>query len=406
MSARGQHGVSLIELMVALLVGSLLMIGLVQVFSASRTAYQLSTGLARTQENGRFAMDMLQRDLRVAGHFGCVNDQARFLPGNVTPSRPALVSTFMTADAQVAGNYAAVTEPALRFDVPIMGYNAIGTSPGATLTLPSVPSVAVAGTAWQPAIPEAIFARMTALPVAGSDVLVLRHFHPAGAQIDSVTPGETTEIDFVDDHVGRLTEGVTEPSMFGIADCMTAAVFGASGANLSSGSLSVAAGGGNVRGLAEQAFVDGQAMLYRAESLVYYVGVNGQGNPALYRLRHALSDGDVTAAPEELVEGIDSLQLVFGQDSNVDAASVPTGNIGISATADAIGDDDAWRRVGLVQLGVVARSIDPAAAAQRNVSDAVPPLSLLGLTIAPPADAHYRATYEDAVALRNRLFGN
>ncbi|MCY0536225.1 PilW family protein, partial [Klebsiella pneumoniae] len=83
-----QAGVTLIELLVALGIGALLILGLVEVFSASRTAYQLSTGLARSQENGRFALDILQRDIRMAGHVGCVNDQARFLPENITPSRP------------------------------------------------------------------------------------------------------------------------------------------------------------------------------------------------------------------------------------------------------------------------------------------------------------------------------
>ena len=76
-SKRSIRGLSLIELMIALLIGSILMIGVVQVFAASRTAYQLSEGMSRVQENGRFALDYLQRDIRMAGHFGCVNDQAR-----------------------------------------------------------------------------------------------------------------------------------------------------------------------------------------------------------------------------------------------------------------------------------------------------------------------------------------
>src|SRR5690606_21928152 len=79
---RGAAGLSLIELMIALAIGSLLILALVEVFAASRAAYMLATGLARTQENGRFAIDILQRDLRMAGHAGCVNDQARFLPAN------------------------------------------------------------------------------------------------------------------------------------------------------------------------------------------------------------------------------------------------------------------------------------------------------------------------------------
>ena len=47
--------------------------------AASRTASRLAEGNARAQENGRFAQEFLQRDIRMAGHFGCVNDQAHFV---------------------------------------------------------------------------------------------------------------------------------------------------------------------------------------------------------------------------------------------------------------------------------------------------------------------------------------
>ena len=78
-SRRTSQGLSLIELMIALLIGTILLLGVVQVFGASRTAYQLSEGMSRTQENARFALDYLQRDIRMAGHFGCVNDQAHWV---------------------------------------------------------------------------------------------------------------------------------------------------------------------------------------------------------------------------------------------------------------------------------------------------------------------------------------
>ncbi len=56
-SRQTMSGLSLIELMIALTIGLIIMLGVVQVFAASRTAYQLSEGLARVQENSRFAMD-------------------------------------------------------------------------------------------------------------------------------------------------------------------------------------------------------------------------------------------------------------------------------------------------------------------------------------------------------------
>src|SRR5690606_38678649 len=104
------RGLSLIELMIALVIGTVLMIGIIQVFSSSRAAYQLSEGVARAQENGRFALDYLQRDIRMAGHFGCVNDQA------MMRQNPATLKT----------TFSAAIHPSLDFGVSIQGYEADG----------------------------------------------------------------------------------------------------------------------------------------------------------------------------------------------------------------------------------------------------------------------------------------
>lgn len=409
MRRRAETGVTLIELLVALGIGALLILGLVEVFSASRTAYQLSTGLARTQENGRFALDVLQRDVRMAGHAGCVNDQARFLPENITPSRPALVSTFLSAADQAAGNYApAGLSYALRFDIPIEAYEATGTGSGATYTLPATPTVATTAGSWAPAMPAALFAALQR-PLVGSDIIVLRNFTPTGAQITSFAAGDPAVVEYEPSHAQRLTEGVSEPRLFGIADCMGAAVFKGDYTDITSGRLDVVTGNGNVTPLGTLPIAPGQAMLYRADSLVYYIGLNGQGVPALFRLRHAIDDaGAVTSFNEELVEGIEMMQLRFGQDSFTGAGNRPSGNIGSATMANALAGPshpEAWRRVGLVQIGLVARSAEAAAAGQRNADEA-PPLSTLGLTVNAPADTFYRAVYEDSIALRNRLFGN
>lgn len=407
---RIQSGVTLIELMIALAIGALLILGLVEVFSASRTAYQLSTGLARSQENGRFAMDILQRDVRMGGHAGCVNDQARFLPENVTPSRPALVSAFLSLEDQANGNYAAADlHDALRFDKALEAYEANDTGGGEPYVLPGTPVAAESRGGWTPQLPEILFSALQD-PLPGSDILVLRNFTPTGAQITSFTAGETATVEFEEAHAARLTEGVASPRLFAIADCMGAAVFKGDYTDITDGEISVGIGTGNVTPLATLPVAPGQAMLYRADSLVYYIGLNGQGVPALYRLRYAMDDaGNVVSFNEELVEGIELMQLRFGQDSFTAADQRPSGNIGTATTADALvgpTNEEAWRRVGLVQIGLVARSAEPAAAGQRQASDVTPPLSTLGLTVTPPADTFYRTVYEDSIALRNRLFGN
>lgn len=96
MSGRGvtrqpdrQRGVSLIELMVAVVVGLLLLGGLIQVYLSNKQSYNAQEQLARMQESGRFAMDMITRDLRRSGYWGGNVDLDTINLGNPGPVAPA-----------------------------------------------------------------------------------------------------------------------------------------------------------------------------------------------------------------------------------------------------------------------------------------------------------------------------
>ncbi len=67
---RRQTGLTLIELMVALAIGSFLMIGAIQVYSQSRQAFVVNESIARVQETAQFAMDTIESDLRMASNWG------------------------------------------------------------------------------------------------------------------------------------------------------------------------------------------------------------------------------------------------------------------------------------------------------------------------------------------------
>jgi type IV pilus assembly protein PilW len=66
-------GVSLIELMVSLVIGSLLIIGAVTVYMQSRTTYRTNEAAARLQETVRYALDVIEPDIRMAGYWGLTN---------------------------------------------------------------------------------------------------------------------------------------------------------------------------------------------------------------------------------------------------------------------------------------------------------------------------------------------
>jgi type IV pilus assembly protein PilW len=68
-----QHGVTLIELMVAMVLGLLVAGGIITVFSSTSSSSKAQTQLARLQEEGRFAITRLASDLRMANGQYCNN---------------------------------------------------------------------------------------------------------------------------------------------------------------------------------------------------------------------------------------------------------------------------------------------------------------------------------------------
>ncbi|MCC7220470.1 MAG: PilW family protein [Candidatus Contendobacter sp.] len=63
-----QRGLTLIEIMVALLIGVFLLAGVIQIFIVNKQTYRVQENLSRMQENGRFAIDYLNHYIRLAGY--------------------------------------------------------------------------------------------------------------------------------------------------------------------------------------------------------------------------------------------------------------------------------------------------------------------------------------------------
>ncbi|MEP6907360.1 MAG: PilW family protein [Pseudoxanthomonas sp.] len=401
------HGLSLIELMIALLISSLLVLGLIQIFSASRTAYQLSQGIARNQESSRFAVDFLSRDLRMAGHSGCVNDQSLLSTDGTTITGGNIRSLFLNNANRDSNGVAALPFP-LRFDVSIQGFEANGTAPGNSMTIPAV-RAAGAGSDWSPAAP----AWITDLnPLAGSDIVVLRFLSAEESPISALSVGTTSTISYPSSSATLATGG---SGLYAIADCRSATVFQAKPPVPTATTLTVDQSGLNLSTLdfvsaqdSSLAYKAGSTSLFRAESMVYYVALNPENEPALYRTRWTAAPGSaaLTRVSEELVDGVEALQFLYGRDAVTDLTKPPSGYISSMVTAATIGNEvnaGLWRRVGAVQVGLMMRNTGDRAAAPQAQSD----LAVLQVTMPPEqADGNYRSVYETTVALRNRLYGN
>lgn len=66
-----QAGFSLIELMVAMVIGLIILLGLVSLFTSSSNLNRAQTGLSLLQENGRYAMMRIKQDIQNAGRKHC-----------------------------------------------------------------------------------------------------------------------------------------------------------------------------------------------------------------------------------------------------------------------------------------------------------------------------------------------
>lgn len=70
-AATRQKGLSLIEVLIALLLGLILMIGITHLFMLNARTHRTSDEVARLQETGRFGIETIAADLRMAGYQGC-----------------------------------------------------------------------------------------------------------------------------------------------------------------------------------------------------------------------------------------------------------------------------------------------------------------------------------------------
>lgn len=120
LSYRKEAGLSIVELMIALLLASLLTLGLVQIFTSNSQTSRVNEASARVQESGRLASDIMARVIRNAAYWGCVS-QSR-LDSMLRDGQGFDVSRLMTGvmveDDVAAGNTWGAVEGS---DVLILG---------------------------------------------------------------------------------------------------------------------------------------------------------------------------------------------------------------------------------------------------------------------------------------------
>ncbi|MFC4822291.1 PilW family protein [Dokdonella ginsengisoli] len=95
------RGFSLLEIMIALTLGLLLSIGIMTLFSGTSRTNKLQDGLARLQENGRFAVTRMEQDLRMFGAQYCSNTTGPSSPDAAVPMVPVRAPMVYATDLQL-----------------------------------------------------------------------------------------------------------------------------------------------------------------------------------------------------------------------------------------------------------------------------------------------------------------
>jgi len=334
------RGFSLVELMVALVISLILLGGVIKIYESSKQAYRAQDNQARLQENGRFAMYFLAKDIRMAGYMGC-NQLSQINP-NVIANNPPMAPLFNAET--VIGGYDGGTWPA---SFPVKPANL----------------------------------------VAGTDALLVRHASSTGVSLTGNMSVDTAKI-----QVGSNPGNYQAGDILFITDCSSADIFRATSVSKGTGGIITIAHASNQNTgnrLSKAYNTDAQVMAF--DYSLYYIGTTAApGVDALYRVTANSSSG---GGPEELVDGVRNMQFLYGLDTNGNGSA---DEYRTASEVDAMPVSNGWPTVVSVRVSLLLVSQDNFLTHTRQE------LRFNGALYKAPDNRMY-AAFGDTVTLRNRI---
>jgi len=348
------RGFSLIELMIAMVLGLLVAEGIYILFASAGKVNTTQTALARLQENGRIAIDIIANDLRSAGRLPC---GAKSDPLVYTDALPSHIAG-QPAQAQVPPGASAGAPYPLDRDI-FLG----GSTCKAKSCSPSVAGVPKAGLAAGDKVP-------------GTDVLTVRYLQGDGLPATGVAQvcnaaGKITEVDVRRVPGDTVLDGLQSSHLALLAGCAQAQVFPVA---LQGGAVVPAAG---QFGTPACSAADAQTRLFdldaQLQTQVYYLQLTdddkapGRKIAALMRRTNGIAN--------EVVQGVERFDLRYSLTDaagnahwlNADELSRHVAADGATLQckqADAVAPCS-WKNVDAVEISLLANTVDdlPAEAA-------------------------------------------
>lgn len=425
-ATRCQHGVTLIELMVAMAVSSVIMLGISNIYLSTKKSYTIHDEFSRIQENGRYSLETLSTNIRNAGFFGCASGQG---VGKITNG--------LNQSNTVTWN----------FETGVMGFEAVGTDIGNTKVV-DPDTAGGAASDWTTAagmtskgvpIVATVDPNILPLAVKGSDILILRTTDGLGVRIAQNNSGAQV---FVDDTTGGFVanacpqnasssyningiSGICEGDILLVSDCSKSRIFQAANIQTVGGGPGACGkagkacfnlthpaagnpGNADVTWKAEDTFGPDSEIM-KVVTKTYFVGIPaGGGQPSLYVQENG------SATPDQLVEGIENMQILYGVDSNNDGA--PDRYYSADDVPDVDGDSDSvFDGVVSVKMSLLARTPENMPGINRTVADyakltynMVSPAAPIVIDPIPvdatSTDRRMRKVYDMTIKIRNKSF--
>jgi type IV pilus assembly protein PilW len=339
-----QTGFSLIEMMVALTIGLFLLGGVLAIYVNSKQSYRQNDAMGRLQENARFAFQMLSRELQGAGFPGCSgSDGTIAVTNNLNPYGKDGTTTDKVASFAWDFRRSAVE-----------GFEATSASAWSSIT-DGTPSVSLSGADVAPGV------------IGGTDVIVVRSPDSISVRIKGQPNGNEVGATCLDAVSGLPTANLkvepepdaTSPRL-AVGDtvaaltCGTKTLFLITGYDGTSGVINHSAGAAGSSALRNTTanlggcLVTGDLTKMSAKS--FFVRANPAGVRALYRATAGVdAGGNPKLNPVELTEGVQDMQITYGQDTDGDFLADSF------VKADAVSD---WSKVVSVQVSLLMRSVE------------------------------------------------
>ncbi|HTT06485.1 MAG TPA: PilW family protein [Steroidobacteraceae bacterium] len=398
------RGFSLVELMIAIVLGLLVTDAMVAMFVSVRSASRTSEGVAGLSDSGRYALDSIEQVVRGAGNLACDSGSPLTVAGD---SIPRIDNNLDTASG---------TPLLSNYDQPLSGYEAVGSAPGDTLTISATPGALptpgaadwlstptlggnLDGALVTPPIPAGQAAPV-GTPIAGSDVLVVHETLP-GSRPAYITVDATGATAFAISSATTFTGGGAD-QIAAISNCAQAEIFELGG--FSSVTQTVTLGGsmpGNLTAsLNPNLPLPIGSQVDPIDVTVFYVGVGADGDGALFKYDgNGGALGGPYATNQELVPDVENMQILYGVET---ALSSSTQTAAQYVTADKVAANSFtldFTGVISVKIALLVSS-PPGAVPQGTAAPAAP--QLLGTNWAlATADNRIRKVYEQTMFLRN-----